>query len=183
MKKFSAFFVMGMCIFGFSSFVAAQEQPGQPQESAFSTGEREFMRTAAEDGMFEVKLGKSAEEKATNERVKQFAQRMVHDHSEANEQLQALAKKEGVQLPQQLSDRHQQLYEEFAKSEKNTFDKQYMDLMVYAHEQAVAMFEKEGAEATNPELKVWVTSTLPVLQSHLQEARQIQGEISSGQAE
>lgn len=181
MRKISALFVMTVSIIGFSSFVVAQEQPGQSGKAAFSTGEREFMKTAAEDGMFEVEMGKLAEEKTTNERVRQFGQRMVRDHSAANEKLQTLAKKQGVELPQQMDEQHQQLYEKFVNMEKSEFDKQYMDLMVYAHEQAVAMFEKEGAEATNPELKEWVTSTLPVLQSHLNEAREIRSEISRGQ--
>src|SRR5260370_35691526 len=47
-----------------------------------------FMRNAAEGSMAEVKLGQLAEEKAQASEVKNFAKRMIQDHSKAADELQ-----------------------------------------------------------------------------------------------
>ena len=51
------------------------------------------MKGAAEGGMAEVELGRLAVEKASNDDVKKFGQRMVDDHSKANEELKEIAAK------------------------------------------------------------------------------------------
>ena len=58
-----------------------------------------FVHEAAIGGMAEVSLGKLAAEKATNPDVKQFGQRMVDDHSKANDELKTYASQKGVTLP------------------------------------------------------------------------------------
>ena len=50
-----------------------------------------FMKEAAEGGMAEVALGQLAVEKASSSDVKTFGQRMVDDHSKANDELKQLA--------------------------------------------------------------------------------------------
>jgi putative membrane protein len=52
--------------------------------------DRKFIMEAAHGGMMEVSLGRTAVDKATNTNVKQFAQRMIDDHSKANAELQQL---------------------------------------------------------------------------------------------
>ena len=53
--------------------------------------------------MAEVALGQLAVEKASNADVKKFGQRMVDDHSKANDKLKQLASQKNVALPQDLS--------------------------------------------------------------------------------
>ena len=47
----------------------------------------QFVAKAIRDGMAEVEMGKAAAEKASHAEVKQFAERMVKDHGEANQKL------------------------------------------------------------------------------------------------
>lgn len=51
------------------------------------------MRNAAKDEMMEVALGKSASEEGESADVKKFGERMVTDHSKANDDLKAIAEK------------------------------------------------------------------------------------------
>jgi len=51
------------------------------------------MRNAAKGGMMEVALGKLAREKGQSADVKKFGERMVTDHSKANNDLKAIAEK------------------------------------------------------------------------------------------
>jgi putative membrane protein len=185
MKKAMLFLLAVALICGFPSLVAAQEQPAgsptQAQQGALSEEEKDFMTEAAEGNLFEVKAGKLAQETATSEAVKRFGQRMATDHAKANEGLESLAKAKYVQLPKQIAQEKQRMYDELANASKENFDKTYMDMMVKDHEEDVATFQKQLAEAKDADLKAWVTKTLPTLQSHLDEAKQIENELKSSQ--
>jgi len=49
--------------------------------------------------MTEVEFGKLATEKAASPQVKQFGQRMIDDHSKANDELKGIACSQGIQVP------------------------------------------------------------------------------------
>src|SRR5690349_10986340 len=51
-----------------------------------------FMNDAAEAGMAEVEIAKLAKDRAMNPRVKNFAEMMIKDHSDANNKLQTIAR-------------------------------------------------------------------------------------------
>src|SRR5690348_6596555 len=53
--------------------------------------EAKFMVNAANGGMTEVRLSQIAQQKSQNARVKDFADMMVRDHTQANNKLKALA--------------------------------------------------------------------------------------------
>ncbi|RJP16069.1 MAG: DUF4142 domain-containing protein [Candidatus Abyssobacteria bacterium SURF_5] len=173
-------------IWGITLVVAAQQQPAPTetqQQGVLSDTEKEFMSKAAEGNLFEVKAGKLAQDSATNSSVKQFGEKMVNDHSTANQELQELARMKGVQLPQQVQREKQNLYDQLANAAREDFDKTYMDLMVRDHQEDVANFQKQQAQTTDPELKAWITKTLPVLRDHLQQAQLINQELNAGQPE
>ncbi len=68
-----------------------------------SAAAKTFVKKAAEGGLAEVELGKLATQKASSEEVKKFGQKMVDDHSKANEPLKQVAGSEGIELPTTLS--------------------------------------------------------------------------------
>jgi len=67
-----------------------------------TTSERTFVKNAAEGGRAEIELGKLAAERASSSDVKQFGQRMVDDHTKANDQLKQVASEESITLPEKL---------------------------------------------------------------------------------
>jgi len=60
---------------------------------------QQFVQDALAGGMKEVRLGEIALGKTQNTDVKQFAQRMVKDHTKANEKLMKIAEGEGLSIP------------------------------------------------------------------------------------
>jgi putative membrane protein len=139
--------------------------------------EKEFVTKAAQGGMSEVSLGQMAAAKATNNDVKEFGNRMVTDHSKANDELKQLATNKGITLPAELGADEKKTEDALSKKSGKAFDKAYMTDMVKDHEKDVAEFQKESKDAQDPDLKAWVTRTLPTLQDHLKMAKQVASKV------
>jgi putative membrane protein len=53
------------------------------------------------------------------------------------------------------------------------FDKQYMSMMVKDHQEDVNKFQKASNTLADTDIKAFAAKTLPVLQTHLDKAQQI----------
>ena len=69
--------------------------------AALSSADREFAMQAASGGLAEVQAAQLAEQRAASPQIKQFAQRMITDHTAANTELQQIAKQADISLPAQ----------------------------------------------------------------------------------
>jgi putative membrane protein len=132
-----------------------------------SHADRSFADTAAEAGMAEVEMAKAAQQHAASADVKSFADRMVADHSKANEQLTSIATAQGIKLPTKLSHKDQRELDRLGKLDGTAFDKEYVKSQVGAHQDAVKLFTKESQSGRNDDLKSFAGTTLPTLQDHL----------------
>ncbi|MDQ3819804.1 MAG: DUF4142 domain-containing protein, partial [Acidobacteriota bacterium] len=112
--------------------------------AALSSEDRSFMTEAATGGMAEVELGRLAAEKGQSADVKKFGQRMVDDHSKANDELKQLASKKGVTLPTDLTSEQKSEKEKLSKLSGAAFDKEYMSTMVEDHDKDVKAFQDKS---------------------------------------
>jgi len=147
-----------------------------------SAADKKFVRDAAQGGMAEVEFGKLATEKASSEEVKKFGQRMVDDHSKANDELKQVASSQGINLPDKLSAKDEMTKERLSKLSGPEFDKVYMSDMVKDHTQDVADFKRESNSGKDSAVKNFAATTLPTLESHLREAKKIAPTTGSGNA-
>ncbi|HJW94502.1 MAG TPA: DUF4142 domain-containing protein [Thermoanaerobaculia bacterium] len=145
--------------------------------SSMDPADNDFMTKAAQGGMSEVNMGNMASSKATNADVKKFGDRMVTDHSKANDELKQLAATKGVTLPTDVNDEQKKTMDEMTSKSGKDFDKAYMDDMVKDHEKDVAEFEKASKSAKDADLKAWAAKTLPTLQDHLKMAKDTQKKV------
>lgn len=144
-----------------------------------SKADEEFVKKAAQGGMAEVKLGELAEQKAANESVKKFAQRMVQDHTKANDELKDAAQKANVALPTDLDAKDEAKYQSLSQLSGEAFDKAYAKEMVKDHQEDVSEFKKESSSGQKLAIKTFAAQTLPTLQEHLKQARQIEQSVSA----
>jgi putative membrane protein len=145
--------------------------------ASLSDADKDFMMKAAQCGIAEVNAGQMAATKAAGNDVKNFGNRMVSDHGKANDELTQLATSKGVTLPTETDADHKKAADALATKTGKAFDKAYMTDMVKDHEAVVAAFQKESTDAQDPDLKSWVTKTLPTIQEHLTMAKQISSKI------
>lgn len=172
---------LGLAI-ALSSALAQTGAPTEPKPSTDSSkasaagvskADATFIKKAAGGGMAEVELGRLATEKASNPDVKQFGQRMVDDHSKANDQLKQVAAEKHVTLPTGISAKDKATKAKLEALSGDQFDRAYMENMVKDHKQDVAEFQKASKSASDPQIKDWASQTLPTLQDHLKEAQRI----------
>jgi len=133
-----------------------------------------FMTKAAGAGNAEVEIGQLAQQKASNERVKNFAQMMVTDHSKANDDLKAIARQKNVTLPEGMDAEHQHHKDDLDKKSGAAFDKAYIKMMIDGHKKVIDEFEKASKDVTDSDVKNFATQKLPTIRMHLDSAQAIQ---------
>jgi putative membrane protein len=138
-----------------------------------SMADAKFLKQAAQGGMAEVVLGKLAMENGSSSEVKNFGQRMVNDHSKANDQLRQLASEKHIDLPQSLSAKDKATQSSLEKLSGKQFDEMYMKDMVADHKKDVSDFRREAKIAMDPDVKNFASHTLPTLEDHLKQAESI----------
>ena len=183
----------GTVVFGMA--LSASAQPPTPTQSPTptpakadkttdhaATADHTFVTKAAEGGMAEVKLGQLAADKATSDDVKKFGQRMVTDHSKANDELKQWAQQKNVTLPTELGAKHKATRDRLATLSGEQFDKAYMQDMLTDHTHDVAAFKRESTTGKDADLKAWAGKTLPTLQEHLTMAQDTATKVGAGAA-
>ncbi|MEP6571977.1 MAG: DUF4142 domain-containing protein [Gemmatimonadota bacterium] len=151
--------------------------PSPSGAAGLSAADRQFVETAGNGGLAEVVLGCLAKQRATNPQVKEFAQRMIDDHSKANQQLMQLSVQKGVTLALQLQGDPKAAMDKLSGLTGAAFDKAYMNDMVSDHQQDVAAFEHESTGGQDADTKALATQTLPTLRQHLELAQQVNAAV------
>ena len=125
-----------------------------------------FLRKAAEGGMAEIQLGQLAAQKAGSEDVKTFAQKMITDHTDLNNDLKPFADGLGVSAPKKLSSKDQAEYDKLNSLSGDDFDKEYLAYMVKDHHEDLREFRKEAESTTDPSLRAEVDKAETVIRHH-----------------
>ena len=142
------------------------------------TSDTKFAMAAAMGGMEEVQLGQLAAQKGASDEVRQFGQRMVDDHTKANQDLMQVASGKGLTLPTALDAKHQADVQKLSALSGDAFDRAYVKMMVKDHKKDVAEFQKESARGADADIKSFAARTLPTLQEHLQMIQRISDKMA-----
>jgi putative membrane protein len=146
---------------------------GGSASGQIGAADKTFVMKAAQGGMAEVELGQLATQNAQSDQVKQFGQRMVDDHTKANDQLKQVAQQKGLTIPTDLSAKDKADKDRLSKLKGEQFDRAYMQHMVMDHKKDVAEFQKESTSGKDNDVKNFASQTLPILQDHLKQAQQV----------
>ena len=136
-----------------------------------SSADRNFAMTAASGGLAEIQTAQLAQQKAEAPQVKTFAQRMITDHTQANNDLQQIALQENLTLPTEPSKQERSATQRIGGLSGAAFDRTYAQEELRDHQQDVALFQQEADSGRDPALKQFAQKTLPTLHQHLQMAQ------------
>jgi putative membrane protein len=146
------------------------------------SADEKFAMAAAMGGLEEVELGRIAAQKGASDEVRQFGQRMVDDHSKANQDLMQVASAKGWTLPTALDAKHQAEVQKLSALSGDKFDKEYVDMMLKDHKKDVPEFQKESAGGADADIKSFAGRTTPTLQEHLQMIQRIHDKMALRQS-
>ncbi|TPG75147.1 DUF4142 domain-containing protein [Pseudomonas mandelii] len=147
--------------------------------AAFAATSNDFVDSAAAGGIAEVETSRLALEKSSSADIKAFANMMITDHSKANDELAALAKKHDIKVPDSTT-LVKQAKEKILDLRDESFDAAYANNQVKAHEDTIELFKKEANTVTDDrtkgatELKGFAQKMLPALEKHLDMAKKLQ---------
>jgi len=146
---------------------------------AWAATSNDFVDEAAAGGLAEIETSKLALEKSQSADIKAFANKMITDHTKANEELKTLAKKHDIEVPDDTT-LMKKAKAKILEVRDESFDAAFANNQVKAHEETIALFKKEAETVTddkkagNTELKAFAQKMLPDLQHHLDEAKKLQ---------
>jgi putative membrane protein len=126
----------------------------------------------------EQETAKIAHNKAgENQALITYADTIRGDHEANEEAVSALSRQKSIKLEGTNPD----------KVEKNSlkdlsggaFNDAYLDDQIKGHKEALSMFESaKGTYASDPDVKLYIEQTLPVLQAHLKMAQNLRRHVS-----
>ena len=139
--------------------------------ASLSKADKKFVATAASGGMAEIQAAQLAQQKSQDQKVKDFAQQMITDHTAADQQLATLAQQKGVTVPTAPDAKDQKELDKLGKLDGAKFDKMYLKGQVRDHESMLKLMQKEASSGKDADLKSFAAQTAPVVQKHLDMAK------------
>lgn len=136
-----------------------------------------FIREAAIANMANVELGRLALQNASSTEVRNFGQQLVDDHGRTLSNLESVANRMNLNVPDDLDPQRAQLEQRLSSLTASEFDRQFMDAMVRDHRETIAKFEARAASAPANEIQSFAIENLPTMRHHLQKAMDIQARI------
>jgi len=171
--------------------------------NSVSMSDKSFINEMLSGGTAEVEIANLAMGRAANPAVKQFAQMLIDDHTNAGKLLTQVATTYGVQVQPQSDDKHKDLMDKLSRLRGTDFDNEYINAMVDNHEAAAKKLRSRVDEnrsladrltGKNPEdrasikpetsddkakmaINEWAANALPTVEHHLNRAKEIKDHI------
>jgi len=149
------------------------QQSGSPMQGSLHRSDQQFLQTAASTNSAEIQMSKIAEQNSSDPRIRSLAKDLQKDHAKANQELQRLAASKGLTLSFQPTASQQKEIQALSQKRGDEFNRLFLSRNVKGHEQTIALFQKEGQRAQDPDVKSWANKMLPDLHSHLAMVQQI----------
>jgi putative membrane protein len=138
-------------------------------DTAFSDADKAFVAKVSQGGMYEVALGKVAENQGMRQDIKDSGTTEAHDHMLVGDKLKSIMEANGMAFPTQLNAEFQARLDKMTALPPEKFDEAYLHDMIKIHDADGAAFAKEARSGTNPDLKAFAAETHRIVERHLGE--------------
>ncbi len=170
LPRLCAGLVVGLLL-GSAGYAGAQSSMTKAQRmQSLSPLDKTFMKEAAQGNLAEMKYAPLAYKMAQKAETKQFAQRMVRDHGQAQQSLKFLAAMTGYRLPTETEKSEKEVLRRLSREKKSNFDAAYKHEMIRDHMEDIASIRREISLGHDKDVKAYAAKMLPILQGHLKMA-------------
>ena len=150
--------------------LALSQTPDQAKTAHHDT---EFLQNANQGSVDEIDLAQMVLKKSYNSDVKNFAQRMVRDHTQLLNNLKPFDNQAGLQAPDHPDAATLAEEKRLDKLSARECERAYIKLMVEDHHKDLEAFIAEERTTGNPALKTAVGQAEKVVKEHLEDANNI----------
>jgi putative membrane protein len=155
-----------------------EQAPGAPAPHQANLPDEVFVVRATRGGAAEIELARLAEQKTRSGPVREFAQQMIKDHSQANDALGKLAEEDGVPAPDQLDAEHRHVRNGLLSLSGPEFDIEYLRMQVQNHQRMAQLLEYEIGSGKDAQIRDFASGALPKVFVHLAMARDLLDQVS-----
>jgi putative membrane protein len=149
---------------------------GLPQ-TPLTSSDAQFVREQLENGMAEIKLAQLALQKSQDQNVRNYAQKMITDHTAADAQLMRIADAHNIKPSSRMGPMARAMERKLSTLDGVAFDTVYIDGMIHAHDADLKQLDAHQLTGRNPQINVWVQNTRPVVLQHDQIAQEIKANL------
>jgi putative membrane protein len=132
-----------------------------------------FVVMAAQADMMIAHIGKDAQGRGANDRVKDFGKSLVQDHTTEYQELTIAAEKAKDVIPKGLDRQDIRTINALNRYSGKAFDHAFLAGQAAEHERLVRAFKQEAEHGSNPDLKAYASKALPVIEKHLHDAEDL----------
>ena len=129
-----------------------------------------FINTAGTSDLGVLQEAQLAQKTSHNPKVVAFANKLMTDHTQLQDQLTKVATAKNVTLPTAPSDLATQQISTLQSLKGRRFDHEFIADQLSDHQQLLQAYQAEAQSGTDPDVKTFASSGVPVIQSHLDTA-------------
>lgn len=180
----------GLLLAGTFTITSCQEQPKDSKEIAEERNDSAKDTKAAEkDAQFvvdvvaanygEVELAKAAEQKSTNQEIKDLASMLESDHTALIGTLKDYAGKTNISVPASPTPEAQKDAQDMVDKNKkeSDFNKEWTNTMIDKHEKTISKLEGDSSSISDPALQAIIAQALPKVRMHRDKLMELKGKL------
>lgn len=168
--KFSTLFAL-LILFSVGFYSCKDDEDDEDlNNNGVSQQDRDFAARASAANIAEIEFGELAVDRALNDSVIAFAERMIEEHTGAQEQLDSLASWVNITVPDSMDAAHRTLFTDLSRLNGSAFDSAYIHNQVIDHQNTRDLLQKQIDDGENDSLVNYASRLLPIVISHHQDA-------------
>lgn len=137
--------------------------------------DRRFVEAAARSEASRIESAEQALTKASDKRVRIFAERIIEDHRPMSQELTVLASDAGISFVADAASSPPT--RSFDNLSGNAFEHAWLDAEAKAHQQLIDLFGQQAEKGENQQLRTFAANHLASLRDHLEIARSLGAEL------
>ncbi len=153
------------------------QMPTAIPATPLTASDTRFVQTQLENNLAEIDMAQVALQRSQDQNVRNFAQKMITDHTAANGTLMPIAQGQEIGMPTAVSPKHQQMLDQLSQLNGVAFDTNYINMMIAGHEEVLGQMNEQLTNGQSQVINVWVQNTRPVVIQHEQIAEQIKANL------
>ena len=158
-----------------SSTNQAATTAANSSQGTLSSTDKSFLQEAADGADYELSLANLAEQKASKQDVKNFAQELVKDHGTLNSSLQEIADKHGMQLTPSLNAVQKAKMAAMRELSGTAFDKAFLAEMTRINREDKSKLHQEVASTKDQSVKQFAEQMQKSDAKHEQMSQKLEG--------